>query len=248
MDDAKTKMFTKIHPQKTYMEVAQRIVDHIRLGDLKPGDCIPPEIKLAQMMGVSRSSVREALSALKLSGLIASRPGYGNYICELPEAGSTETLMRLNELVEEQENPFEILEARECVEPKIAYFAAERANETDLEKIDALINKMASSDCTDEELLSLDSEFHIALAMASHSDILLGIVKYLFERMSNSSWPDFKQKNLYSKNRKSLSVEEHKEIYEAIRMREPFLAKSHMHLHLERTKNTMLSGALSTKK
>ncbi len=233
-------IFTTIQNQKTYKEVVERIVEAVKAGNLKPGDRLPTEVKLANIMGVSRSSIREALSALKVTGLINSRSGYGNYVCDVPTTNGGNTVAQLLQLVE-KENPLDIIEARECVEPKTARFAAERANQEDLARMEEIANKMNALIRDDKTFLDLDIEFHTAVALAAHSDTLIGIVKYLIGKMKEESWQTFKERNLFLPGRRNETLKEHMAVLKALKEKEPFIAQKAMLKHLQNIKAAMIS-------
>ncbi len=237
-------IFTPVQTRKTYMEVVEKICESIKRGELKVGDRLPPEVKLAGLLGVSRSSIREALSALKLAGLIDSRSGYGNYICQTADqVTGLDMQQQLVQLIK-KDNPFEIIEARECVEPRVARYAAERASQQDIEVLEEIVNRMRSSEGDDKTLLALDSEFHTAIAMASHSDTLIGIVKYLVNRMEDESWRNTKERNLFVPGRRHNTISEHVAIFEAIKNHNTALAQKVVLQHLRNIKSAIITGVL----
>ena len=106
-------MFNKVKTKKVYIKIVEQILDLIKEGRLKSGDKLPPEQVLAEKFGTSRPSVREALSALEILGITESRGGRGNFIKDTPRYPLYE--QEVMEL-EEEESPFELLEARKALE------------------------------------------------------------------------------------------------------------------------------------
>ncbi len=132
-------MFNKIQTKKVYMKIVEQIRDLIKEGKLKPGDKLPPEQILAEKFGTSRPSVREALSALEILGITESRGGKGNFIRD--NLGSPLYEQKYREL-EEEESPFEILEARKAVETEIVGLSAKKATKEEIDAIKESLNKM----------------------------------------------------------------------------------------------------------
>jgi len=114
------------------MKIVEQVRDLIKEGKLKPGDKLPPEQTLAEKFGTSRPSVREALSALEILGITESRGGKGNFIRN--NLNSLLYEQKFKEL-EEEESPFELLEARKAVETEIAGLTAKKATREEIAAI-----------------------------------------------------------------------------------------------------------------
>lgn len=125
--------FKVIKRRRLYQDVVGQIHDLIRDGTLKPGDRLPPERELAEQFEVSRSSIREAMRALELQGLVASRPGSGTFV----STDSLESLVAIiaSSLGGAREYLDYTFEVRRLLEPQIAALAAERATEADINRI-----------------------------------------------------------------------------------------------------------------
>src|SRR5579859_7076909 len=124
---------------RVYTVVVEQIRDLIETGHLKPGDKLPTERNLAEQLGISRSSVREALSALEVLGVIQSRQGLGNYVANNVSSDLPED--QFEELIE-AEGTLEILEARQLFEPSVAALAARRRTAADLLALQSCITEM----------------------------------------------------------------------------------------------------------
>lgn len=135
-------MFKKLKTKKVYMKIVEQIQDLIKEGKLKLGDKLSPEHILAEKFGTSRPSVREALSALEILGVIESRGGKGNFIKGNLDSPLYE--QRFREL-QEEESPFELLEARKAVETEIAGLAAEKATPEDIREIEEALDRMENA-------------------------------------------------------------------------------------------------------
>src|ERR1700721_3802627 len=129
-----------IHRETVMSMVARRIEGLVRSGALKAGDRLPPEPDLAQMLRVSRGSLREALKGLMYLGLIKSRAGDGTYIQSSLSRGLNQHfqwMILLNEV-----KHLEIYELRKIIEPNAAALAARRATQADLDRLEVALDGM----------------------------------------------------------------------------------------------------------
>src|SRR5579864_1249143 len=120
--------FEVIPRNKVYQEVARQLERHIT-EDLKPGDLLPPERELVQMLGVSRGSVRDAIRSLELMGLLEPRQGIGTVVCN-PAAASANPLATA--LLEKRKMIAELLDVRDMIEPPLARRAALHATREEI--------------------------------------------------------------------------------------------------------------------
>ena len=155
--------------------VVERLRRAIHLRQYAPGERLPSERKLAESLGVSRVTVREALRTLQDEGYVESRRGAtGGPFVVVPKTGTTE---RLQEILRERREEFEsILDYRTVVEGGAAQFAAERRSEEDLELMRSAVGDMRSSkDMT--AFRQADSAFHLAIANAAANPLLRGAIE-----------------------------------------------------------------------
>lgn len=166
--------------RQTVMElVTRRIESLIRSGELRTGDRLPPEPKLAQMLKVSRSSLREALKGLLFLGLIKARPGAGTFI----QPTLSRVLSRHFQwmvLLEEMKH-LEIYELRRIVEPEAAALAAQRARAEDIDRMERALAAMRLSVTNPEAFHKYDIEFHAAFAQASGNVALQTTMSILYD-------------------------------------------------------------------
>ncbi|PIF23158.1 transcriptional regulator LldR [Candidatus Pantoea floridensis] len=157
---------------------------------LEPGMRLPSERALSAELGVSRSSLREAIQQLISSGVLISKRGGGTWLCQpqepWPEQRIVEPIRQL--LAADPDYRYDILEARHAIEASTAWHAALRATESDKEKLryafDALL-KMHESD--DPDLAAqADLRFHLAIAEASHNVVLLQTMRGFFDLLQSS--------------------------------------------------------------
>ena len=109
-------------------------------GVFKPGDTLPPERQLARDFKVSRASLRQALSVLESRGLILSRQGGGNYVCDVVRKSFSDPLLDL--IKRHHELKFQVIELRQTLECSAAYYAAERATDKDRDTICQRLNEL----------------------------------------------------------------------------------------------------------
>jgi GntR family transcriptional repressor for pyruvate dehydrogenase complex len=203
----------------------ERLVKLILSGQWPEGARIPPERELCQQLGIARASLREAMKALELIGVLESRVGDGTFICPRSEFLSRPLLWAitgtdLNELRD-------VIEARRLIEEDIASLAAERANQEELMKIAAAVEDLRAALPDPEACLAADLRFHLAIAEAAHNQILLNSVQLLRNLMKQ--WILLK---LQIPGTAARVLEQHEVIYSAIRMRDASLARAAMSKHL----------------
>lgn len=126
-----------LQPQRLYKQIAEVLEERINGGAFPPGAYLPPERELAQQMGVSRTSVREALIALEVKGRIVIRVGDGAQVCEALPADKAEQL--------NDRSPLEQLEARSLIEGEIAALAAKNATTEHLHALEQTLESMQTS-------------------------------------------------------------------------------------------------------
>jgi GntR family transcriptional repressor for pyruvate dehydrogenase complex len=176
--------FEPVRRESVMDTVARRIEQLVRSGELKPGDRLPPEPQLAQRLGVSRSSLREALKGLMYLGLIKSRAGDGTYIqSSLTRALNQhfQWMILLNEV-----KHLEIYELRKIIEPEVAALAAKRATRADIERLKEALEGM-SRGCRNRELFQeYDIQFHEAFAQASGNVAIQTTMRMLYHATTDA--------------------------------------------------------------
>ncbi len=231
-------MFKKVRTKKIYMHIVEQIQDLIKEGKIKPGDKLPSEHILAEKFGASRPSVREALTALEILGITESRGGKGNFIRD--NLNSSLYAQRFMEL-EEQESPFELLEARKAVETEVAGFAAEKATKEDIVAVQDSLDKMRNAITNISEVMEFDREFHINIARAAHNAVLFSMMNYLADGLKESLWVNIKEKSWGIPGRPQKYIEEHTEILSAIKNKDNKAARRGMFDHLATVEEDLLS-------
>jgi len=203
--------FKEIAPVRLYESVIEQIMDLIKNNELKPGDKLPPERELAEKLSISRNSLREAFRVLESRGLIKSKPGGGRFIREIRENDHNNTENIILSL--EKSSILELLEAREIFEVKIAEIAAQRATPEDIEIIEEALNKMnQKEELKDDKKTESDTEFHLAIAGASHNFVFVNIIKLHLDLLKET-----REKTWQIPGRREKQYQEHRAIFRAIK-------------------------------
>jgi GntR family transcriptional repressor for pyruvate dehydrogenase complex len=173
-----------IHRETVMAMVARRIEQLVRSGDLRAGDRLPAEPDLAQMLCVSRGSLREALKGLMYLGLIKSRAGDGTYIQSSLSRVLNQHFQWM--ILLEEVKHLEIYELRKIIEPSAAALAAGRATRDDVERLEAALNGMAQARGNPELFHTFDIQFHDAFAQASGNVAIQTTMRMLYHATSEA--------------------------------------------------------------
>ncbi|WFD12058.1 FadR/GntR family transcriptional regulator [Tepidibacter hydrothermalis] len=222
-------MFTPVKSTKVYEHVINQIQEMVMDERLKKGDKLPPERELAELLGVSRTSIREALRALQVMGLIESKQGEGNFI----RSNFDDTLFQpLSVIFKLQESkPEEILELRKMLEIETAALAAHKITDQEIEELKFIMNQL--KECEDEDRkVRLDKEFHYKIADISKNSLIVNILSVI------SSLMDFFIKDarkiiLSNEKNKEILIEHHEDIFNALSKKNATEASICMAKHME---------------
>lgn len=207
---------------RLYEQVVLRLREHVSASGLDVGDRLPPERELAERLGVSRASVRQAIVVLEVQGMVEVRHGGGNYLRQ--RVLDTEPV---EELVARRRRLPDVLEAREALETKLAELAAQRRTEEDLAEIDAALAQMREQVESGEHGAEGDRRFHAAITAAAHNAMLGEFMRTIADEIAES-----RQESLRQPNRPPQSLGQHERIAEAIRAGNARTAVTAMRRHL----------------
>jgi GntR family transcriptional repressor for pyruvate dehydrogenase complex len=222
-------MFTPVKNTKVYEQVIDQIKEMIVTGKLKKGDRLPPERDLVEQLQVSRTSIREAIRALQIIGLVECRQGGGNFIKESFENSLFEPLSIM--FVLQNSKPEEILELRKIVEVETAALAAEKIEDYELKELGAIVEQLKLS--TDEAFNSkLDKEFHYKIAHASRNFLVVSVLSAVSSLM-DSFIKDAREMILKQNENKEVLIEHHEGVYKALLTRDRNKAAEAMRKHLD---------------
>lgn len=237
--------FERITSQRIYQQIVDQISRMIREGALRPGDRLPPERQLAEAFGVSRAAVREALSALSMSGLLEVRPGEGTFIRGAAPEGLIGPLATLLTVERDEALGRELLEIRVALEAESSFLAARRWEPEDLAAIETALQAMEEEHRSGRLGAAADWQFHYAIAAASGNGLLLQIMRMLSESM-RESLEAYRRRLLRIPSMGERLLAEHRGILEAIRDRDAPLARERMRAHIEGVGRTLYHQASET--
>jgi len=214
-----------VEPRRLYQQIADQIRELIQQGGFQVGTRLPPERDLAQQLGVSRPSLREALIALDIEGWVEVRSGSGVYVAAAPPEPAPARTSALGE------SPSQLMEARSVIEGEVVTLACARISEEQLSRLRGIFDDMKSAISQRRPPLELDRQFHLALAESAGNALLARMVRELFdERHSPLS---AKISSRFESNRTwTAALHEHEQIMKAVLMRDPIAAQAAMRAHL----------------
>ncbi|MFA5517247.1 MAG: FadR/GntR family transcriptional regulator [Desulfuromonadales bacterium] len=232
-----TTLFTPIRPRRIAEEIIDQIKELIAHGELKPGERVPSERDLASLLGVSRPSVREAITVLEAMGYLDSRQGGGTYVRSLAQTSLADPL---SSMVGEKDPKMlhALVEVRMGLESWSAYLAAQRARPEEIEgmhELLAIMEKQAKGGGWDADV---DSQFHYAITAATHNTLqvhVLNTIHSLFHATIQVALTEFYRKAEYVE----ILRHQHREIFESIAAHDPERARRAMMAHLSMVEEKM---------
>ena len=224
----------QVEPRRLYQQIADQIRELIQQGGFDTGTRLPPERDLAQQLGVSRPSLREALIALDVEGSVEIRSGSGVYVSAPAERPPKATAAL-------GESPSELMQARAAFEGSVVMLACAHVTEPALQRLRDIVKGMRSEVVKRRMPIDHDRQFHLAIAEMSGNSVMVRIVAELFdERHSPIS---AKLSSRYENARTwNLALKEHEAILRAIEARDPLAAQSAMRTHLKLSEERWVGG------
>jgi GntR family transcriptional repressor for pyruvate dehydrogenase complex len=229
----------------TKVRLSDQVVDEIKRiihdGQYAPGDKLQSENELTRMLGVSRSSIREAVRLLEVSGIVTVRHGKGIFVSHPRQKSSqafAEWLLHNESSVEEH---FEI---RLIIDTKAAAYAADRASPEDIQKLEEICEayRVQAETRTPAEMIKLDERFHLQLAKSTKNKTLFMIMKTMTQAL-----PEGWISSLHIPGRIQKTIQEHIEIVSAIRSRNRKLSEQKMESHLKNALADIRSSMVDAK-
>lgn len=223
--------FETISRDKVYHTVAKQLERHIT-ENLKPGDLLPSERQLAEMLGVSRGSVRDAIRTLEAMGMLEPRQGIGTVVCH-PEPSSNDRLA--DALRDRRKMVAELIDVRRMIEPQLVARAAMRASEDALAGMEQVLDRQEAKVHRGELAVEEDSEFHYSIALACNNSAVLKVVDVLMELLR-----DARKHSFLGAGRQEKSLAGHRRILSALKRRNPKAAEVAMDRHLQEIESIAL--------
>jgi GntR family transcriptional repressor for pyruvate dehydrogenase complex len=220
--------FHPIKAQNSSEMVMEQIKNKIISGQLQPGERLASVVELAEQFGMGRSTIREALSALKAMGWLEIRQGGGTFVSRtLPpaEGEAADPFYRTNSLQE-------LIEVRKYIETGCASLAAERRREDDLRRLAEILTQMENCLSDEKAGEQADIRFHLEIARASHNQLMIHLMESMTSRMQETM-TDSRRLWFYAERASAETLlQEHRALFEAIRDRQADLAARRMMNHL----------------
>ena len=223
--------FQKVTPEKLSTAVTRQIEKLILRGILRPGERLPAERELADKLGVSRPSLREAIADLQDKGLLTTRAGAGIYVADVLGSAFSDALIRL--FADHDEAVFDYIGFRRDLEGLAACRAARLASDTDLQVIQTIMDKMeaAHKKTNPADEARLDAEFHMAIIEASHNVIMLHMMRSMFQLLREGVFYN-RQVMFKQRTTRGALLDQHRAINVAIQARDPDAARAAINAHL----------------
>jgi len=216
--------------ERLYQDLARTLIEELAAGLYPVGSRLPAERDLAVRFNVSRPTVREAIIALEVQGLVEVRIGSGAYVLRLP---GEEDLPGFNI------SAFELTEARLLFEGEAAALAATQATDEDIAGIEQLVQQIAAENLDPNGTELADRAFHLAIARATRNSAIYNAIEELWNLRSASPEAALLHEKARHANVKPV-VEEHSAVLEALRARDPAAARAAMRAHLSAVLETLL--------
>jgi GntR family transcriptional repressor for pyruvate dehydrogenase complex len=222
-------VFQRIATKRKSAQIAEQITEAIRRNSYQTGDRLPPERVIAEQMGVSRPSVREALSALQLAGVVESRAGDGTYVVRMPDRQDP-----VISLLDDEESPVEALEARRILERAIVQAAAIRINRPTLGQLRAALDALhtAARARDYDAFAAANGPFHRTIIRAIGNDLLERTVQPLIDIMQHRLGQEMRRREYILDGAFFDTVYQvHEQLYEALAAGDPGRAAAAMDRH-----------------
>lgn len=215
---------------RLYQDLARSLMDELASGRYPVGARLPAERELATTYNVSRPTVREAMIALEVQGLVEVRVGSGAYVRRLP---GKEDIPGFNITA------FELTEARLIFEGEAAALAASQITDDELAEIARLVEAIAEENLETDGAERADHDFHLAIAKATRNTAIYNAIEHLWELRSTSPEAALLHEKARTANIKPV-VDEHTAVLDALRNRDPVAACAAMRAHLSQVIDSLL--------
>ena len=214
--------------------MASQIHRLIAEGQLEPGDRLPPERELAEVFGVSRTSVRDAIRVLEMRGLVEPRHGEGTVVKQIPIDAIVSPLA--DALAASKDLTADLFDMRRMLEPPLARAASFRATAEDLKAMEDILVRQRERVRVGEIAIAEDNAFHYRIATAAKNQVVLRVIDVVMDLLRDS-----RARSLHGPGRAQKSLNGHRRILAAIRDRDPDAAAEAMRVHIEEIEQSLFS-------
>lgn len=231
--------FVPVESEKLSRSVVTQIELLILRGVLRPGERLPGERDLAERLGVSRPSLREALAELQASGLVNRRPGAGIFVAEVLGPAFSEPLIRL--FSAHDEAVLDYIAFRRDMEGLAAERAARLGSKTDIAVIAEIFHQMetAHANRNGSDEARLDAAFHMAIVEAAHNLVMLHMMRAMYDLLREGVFLN-RQAMFRQRTTRGALLNQHRAIFQAIRNRDAVAARTAVEAHLDFVERAML--------
>lgn len=220
-----TTQLKQVEPKRLYQQIADQIRELIDQGGFEAGTRLPPERDLAQQLGVSRPSLREAMIALDIEGTVEIRSGSGVFVRRRPERNARPTASL-------GDSPSELMQARAALEGSAVVLACAHATEDAVQRLREIVEAMRREITRNRTPLDHDRQFHLTIAEMSGNFVMVRLIGEMFE--SRHSPISAKLSSRYENTRTwNLALKEHEAILRAFETRDPLAAQIAVLSHLK---------------
>ncbi|CUH49572.1 FCD domain-containing protein [Ruegeria atlantica] len=233
--------FQKVQTEKLSIAVVRQIELLILRGILRPGERLPAERELAERLGVSRPSLRDAIADLQSQGLLTAKAGSGIYVAEVLGSAFSPALIRL--FGSHDEAVFDYLSFRRDMEGLAAERAARLGSDSDLKVVQTIFAKMEAahtSNATEDEA-QLDAQFHMAIIEASHNVVMLHMMRSMFDLLRQGVFYN-RQMMFQQQTTREAILDQHRAINTALQARDPAAARAAVDMHLTYVEQCLWDG------
>lgn len=223
----KVEILTKSENRGIQKEIISKLRELINYKNLEPGDKLPSERMLSEKFGVSRSNLREAIQKLEFFGILKSRPQSGTFIADIGQiamSGMIDDILRL-----EDPDFKSLVETRILLELKTVRLAALRRTDEDLKNIREALDAYNAKVLAGKEAVEEDLLFHLAIAKASKNSTMNTFMLIITPEIITN----FEKYHVCDSNQSFLGIQEHEDIYTAIKNQDPQEAKAKMKVHFK---------------
>jgi GntR family transcriptional regulator, transcriptional repressor for pyruvate dehydrogenase complex len=224
--------FETVRRDKVYEGVAKQI-ERLILKKLQPGDKLPSERDLAEMLSVSRSSIRDAIRSLELMGMVEPRQGAGTVVREISSDSLVNPLANARKRKEDLVR--ELLDFRKMLEPPLAARAAARASAEEISEMQEILERQGKKLREGDSTIAEDSEFHYAIALASGNSVVRKVLDTLMVLLRDS-----RERSLQVEGRPQKSLAGHRRVLAAIKRHDAEAARVAMRRHIEDVEKIVL--------
>ena len=220
-----------VEQRRLYRQIADQLRTLIGKGEVAPGERLPAERDLARQLGVSRPSLREAIIALEVEGLLDVRVGSGIYVMPASGGGAGEIAGELKAA----SGPFEVIRARWLIEGECAAMAAKNGTSAQLRAIKKAHADLVRESRRHHNPLDADRAFHVAIAQATGNSALELVVQTLWDQRVGPLYRALETKLEYPAMAGD-TTDEHEAVLSAILARAPGSARAAMRRHMDQTR------------